>query len=115
MSEQIFKTAIIAIAAIIAGVFCRVEMLPLIANPDVVGALAAWFANPYSSGYSADVIACWAIFGAWIFYEAQAHGIARLDLRGARRGPGRRGGLCPVSAHAYAADGPARGLIGSGC
>lgn len=49
MSEQIFKTAIIAIAAIIAGVFCRVVMLPLIANPDVVGALAAWFANPYSA------------------------------------------------------------------
>lgn len=75
IGEQIFKTAIIAIAAIFTGVFCWVVLPPLIANPDVVGAMAAGFANPYSSGYSADVIACWAILGAWIIYEARAHGI----------------------------------------
>lgn len=76
MSEAIFKTVIIAAAAIFTLLFCMWIIPPLVADPDVVGAFAAGFVNPYSSGYSADVLACWAILAAWIAYEAKA-----LDIR----------------------------------
>lgn len=75
MNERTFKAAIIAFAAVFTGVFCWVVIPPLVADPDIIGALAAGFVNPYSSGYSADVIACWAILAAWIIFEARAHGI----------------------------------------
>jgi Terpene cyclase DEP1 len=75
MNEQAFKVTIIAAAAIFTGLFCWLVIPPLLANPDIIGAFAAGFANPYSSGYSADVIACWAILTAWIAYEATIHRI----------------------------------------
>lgn len=75
MNEQMFKATTIAVAAIFTGIFCWVVIPPLVANPDIIGALAAGFANPYSSGYSADVLACWAILTAWITHEAQAYGV----------------------------------------
>ncbi|MGK0376168.1 MAG: putative membrane protein [Arenicella sp.] len=36
---------------------------------DIIGALLAGFVNPYSLGYSADVIACWLILCVWILFE----------------------------------------------
>ena len=33
------------------------------------------FVNPYSSGYSSDVIACWLILMVWIVYEAKNKGV----------------------------------------
>ncbi len=75
MSEQIFKATIIVIAAAFTAVFCYLIIPPLMANPDVIGAFAAGFVNPYASGYSSDVFACWFILVAWIIYEARNHGI----------------------------------------
>ena len=75
MREQLFKTAIIAVAAAFTVIFCWVVIPPLIANLNIPAAFAAGFVNPYSSGYSADVLACWAILAAWIVFEAKAHGI----------------------------------------
>jgi len=75
MSEGIFKATIIAAAAIFTALFCIWIIPPLIANPDIFGAFAAGFVNPFSSGYSADVLACWVILAAWIAYEAKAEGI----------------------------------------
>ena len=75
MSATLFKAVIIAAAAIFTLVFCWVVVPPLIANPDVVGAMAAGFVNPYSSGYSADVLACWVILTAWIAFEARTRGV----------------------------------------
>jgi Terpene cyclase DEP1 len=75
MNEQAFKTTIIAAAAIFTALFAYWCIPPLIADPDIIGALAAGFVNPYSSGYSADVLACWAILSAWIVYERRALGI----------------------------------------
>ena len=43
---------------------------PLIEHPDIIGAFAAGFVNPYASGYSADVFCCWAILLIWVIYEA---------------------------------------------
>ena len=71
MSETLFKTIIIAAAAAFLLIFAMVVLPPLLAEPDIVGAFAAGFVNPYASGYSADVLACWVILAAWIAYEAR--------------------------------------------
>ncbi|MEO9601169.1 DUF2834 domain-containing protein [Parasphingorhabdus sp.] len=76
MSEPLFKATIIAAAAVFLGIFIMLVIPPLIAEPDVIGAFAAGFVNPYASGYSSDVLACWVILAAWIAYEAKA-----LDIR----------------------------------
>lgn len=75
MSEQAFKAAIIVAAATFTALFAYWCIPPLIADPDIIGALAAGFVNPYSSGYSADVLACWVILSAWIVYERRAFGV----------------------------------------
>lgn len=75
MNEGLFKSVIIAAAAIFTLLFCIWVIPPLVADPDIIGAFAAGFVNPYSSGYSADVLACWVILAAWIAYEAKAQGI----------------------------------------
>lgn len=75
MNETLFKAIIIAAAGAFLLIFVAVVIPPLIAEPDVMGAFAAGFVNPYSSGYSSDVIACWVILAAWIVYERRAHGI----------------------------------------
>ena len=77
MTNEIwFKGAIVAAAAIFLLVFALVVVPPLVAEPDIAGAFAAGFVNPYASGFSADVLACWVILAAWIAYEARA-----LDIR----------------------------------
>lgn len=50
-------------------IFSIVVVPPLIENPDVIGALAAGFVNPYASGYSTDVFCCWFILFIWVVYE----------------------------------------------
>jgi Terpene cyclase DEP1 len=75
MTERTFKFAIIAAAAGFTALFAWWCVPPLIADPDIVGAFAAGFVNPYSSGYSADVLACWVILAAWILYERRVLGV----------------------------------------
>jgi len=72
MSETLFKITVIAAAAVFLLIFTILVIPPLIAEPDIVGAFAAGFVNPYASGYSSDVLACWVILAAWIAYEAKA-------------------------------------------
>ncbi|WP_353254415.1 DUF2834 domain-containing protein [Salinisphaera sp. PC39] len=40
-----------------------------------MGAFAAGFVNPYASGYSTDVLFCWAILAAWVAYEAKKYSV----------------------------------------
>lgn len=75
MTETAYKVTIIAAAAVFTALFAYWCIPPLISNPDIIGAFAAGFVNPYSSGYSADVIACWVILSAWIVYERRALGV----------------------------------------
>ncbi|MEP3227158.1 MAG: DUF2834 domain-containing protein [Parasphingorhabdus sp.] len=75
MSETIFKVTIIGAAIIFAALFSIWIIPALIVDQDIIGAFAAGFVNPYSSGYSADVLACWVILAAWIAYEAKVHKI----------------------------------------
>lgn len=75
MSRSVFTFIIIAAAAIFLAVFCVIVLPPVLVSGDVVGAFTAGFVNPYASGYSTDVLACWVILAAWIVYEAKALGI----------------------------------------
>lgn len=75
MSRSVFTFIIIAAAAIFLAVFCVIVLPPVLVSGDVFGAFAAGFVNPYASGYSTDVLACWVILAAWIAYEAKALGI----------------------------------------
>jgi hypothetical protein len=84
MNEKKFRTIIITIAAMFTVLFCVVVVPPLMDNPDIIGAFGAGFVNPYASGYSADVIACWMILAVWVWFEASTlsikHGWACLLL-----------------------------------
>jgi hypothetical protein len=72
MNEFAFKCAMYFIALAFSLAFTVIVMPPLIADPDLLGAIGAGFVNPYSSGYSADVLFCWAVLVIWVFYESKA-------------------------------------------
>ena len=75
VNERQFHIVIVAVAAGFTALFSFVVVPPLIDNPDILGAFGAGFVNPYSSGYSADVIACWLILAAWVVFEARSKGV----------------------------------------
>lgn len=75
MNERLFRIALVILAAAFSVFFLFVVVPPLIANPDIWGALRAGFVNPYASGYSTDVIICWAILALWVVYEAREYGV----------------------------------------
>ena len=75
VTERQFHIVIVAVAVGFTLLFSVVVVPPLIDNPDILGALSAGFVNPYSSGYSADVIACWLILAAWVAFEAGSKGV----------------------------------------
>ncbi len=75
MSERSFRMAIVAVALAFAVFFGLVVVPPLIDDPDVLGAFGAGFVNPFASGYSADVIACWIILALWVVFEARARSV----------------------------------------
>jgi len=72
MNQRQFRVIITAVALGFTAFFSVVVVPPLIDNPDVLGAFGAGFGNPYASGYSADVIACWLILAAWVAFEAKS-------------------------------------------
>lgn len=75
MTESTFTAVLYAAAALFTAIFAVVVVPPLIAEPDIIGAFAAGFVNPYASGYSSDVIICWLILAAWVAYEARTLGV----------------------------------------
>ena len=76
MSTPLFRTLIAALGAAFTLAFAIVVMPPLVQHPDIPGALAAGFVNPYAAGYSMDTIACWCVLAVWVCYEAKT-----LDIR----------------------------------
>jgi hypothetical protein len=77
MAEQFFRFSLVTVSLGFVAYFGVVVVPPLLESGDVIGAFAAGFANPYSSGYSADVVACWLVLVAWVVYEARTLSIRR--------------------------------------
>lgn len=75
MNQSTLKILLIALAVGFAVAFNVVVMPPLLASGDVMGAFAAGFVNPYSSGYAMDAITCWLVLAVWVIYEAKARQI----------------------------------------
>ena len=75
MTERQFHTVAVLVAAGFTVLFAVVVVPLLVAEPDIIGAFAAGFVNPYASGYSADVIACWLILALWVLFEARTKGV----------------------------------------
>ena len=71
MTKTIFQAMIIAAAGVFLAIFLFIVTPPVLESGDIVGAFAAGFVNPYATGYSSDVLACWVILAAWIAYEAK--------------------------------------------
>lgn len=75
MNETVFKTLCLGFAAFFSVAFFILMTPPFLENPDIIGAFAAGFVNPYSSGYALDTIVCGMILFTWIIYEARTLGI----------------------------------------
>jgi len=69
MSASAYRFALLAVALVFSAIFFYVVVPPLIENPDIIGAFAAGFVNPYASGYAADTLSCWAVLAIWVLYE----------------------------------------------
>jgi hypothetical protein len=70
---QYFRILLVGVAVLFTGIFIVIVVPPLIANPDVLGAFAAGFVNPYAAGYSSDVILCWIALAIWVIHEAKTY------------------------------------------
>lgn len=75
MSESVYRTLLIGSIVAFTVFFASVVVPPLIENPDIWGAFAAGFVNPYSSGYSTDVLVCWFVLAVWVIRDAKAYAV----------------------------------------
>lgn len=75
MSKSLFETLTILLGLAFTLAFFVIVVPPLLADGDIVGAFTAGFVNPYSSGYSLDVIITGLILIVWILYERQSLGV----------------------------------------
>ena len=75
MNRRVFEIASIGVAVCFTLLFCLLVVPALISDFDIIGAFAAGFVNPYSSGYSADVILSWVALAIWVIYEAKTYSV----------------------------------------
>ena len=75
MPRSVFEVIVISLGVAFTIAFFVIVVPPLLESGDIIGAFAAGFVNPFSSGYSLDVILCAFILFAWIIYERSALGI----------------------------------------
>ena len=75
MSTSLFRGLVILIGSLFTLAFVVVVVPPLVRHPDVIGALAAGFVNPFASGYSLDTLSCWCLLAVWVVFEAREHGV----------------------------------------
>ena len=76
MSKKTFEIIIYFWTALFTLAFCAIVLPPLLESKDLIGAFAAGFVNPYSTGYSLDAIICALILITWVLYERR-----KLNIR----------------------------------
>lgn len=72
---NLYKAGLIAVIVIFTAAFMIMIVPPLLESGDLIGAFAAGFVNPYSSGYALDVILCWFVLALWVIKEAREDGV----------------------------------------
>lgn len=75
MSRSAFEITLYVLGIGFALAFGWLCIPPFMQDPDVLGAFAAGFVNPYSSGYATDAVMCWCVLAAWVVYEARNRGV----------------------------------------
>ena len=75
MGTAAYRRFLVVLAVAFAVAFALVCIPPFIQNPDIVGAFAGGFVNPYASGYAMDIFFTWAVLAVWVIYEAKVKGI----------------------------------------
>lgn len=75
MTRNQFEIVVMGLGALFTVCFIVFVVPPLLESGDVIGAFAAGFVNPYSTGYSIDVFVCAFILMVWALYEARTLGI----------------------------------------
>jgi hypothetical protein len=75
MSKRVFEILVVGFGIAFAMAFFVIVVPALLETGDIVGAFAAGFVNPFSSGYSLDAILCGSILSVWVLYERRALGI----------------------------------------
>jgi hypothetical protein len=75
MSKRVFEIFVVGFGIAFAMAFFVIVVPALLETGDIVGAFAAGFVNPFSSGYSLDAILCGSILSVWVLYERRALGI----------------------------------------
>ncbi len=75
MNNKLFNFAVALPAVVFLVIFIAVVIPPLLSNFDLIAAFAAGFVNPYASGYSSDVIACWAILAVWVVFDTKHYAV----------------------------------------
>lgn len=74
MTRSVYHVCLLLVVLAFTVYFGMTIIPALVVDKDIVGAFAAGFVNPYSSGYSADVICCWLLLMAWVVYEKMVYG-----------------------------------------
>lgn len=74
MTTPIFRLSLLALATAFTLAFVAICTPPFLANPDILGAFAAGFVNPYATGYALDAFFTWGVLAVWVVYEARAKG-----------------------------------------
>lgn len=69
--KNIFITLVGMLGLTFLVLFFIVVIPPLLVDRDILGAFMAGFVNPYSSGYSIDVLVTWGLLATWILYESK--------------------------------------------
>ena len=75
MSKTVFETLCLITGVAFAIAFAVIVVPALLETGDIPGAFAGGFVNPFSSGYSIDVILCAVLVIIWVLYERSTLGI----------------------------------------
>ena len=75
MNTRTFRICLLLLAAAFTVAFVAICIPPFLKNPDIMGAFAGGFVNPYASGYALDIFVTWAVLAVWVLYEAKAKGV----------------------------------------
>lgn len=78
MTDRWFRPTLLALAAVFTVLFVVIVGPALVDDGwDVWGGALDGFANPYSSGYSTDVLVTWAVLAVWVVRDARVLGVRR--------------------------------------